>query len=232
MSTRQRVTDDSGTEVGEVFLSPVSVRWVGFHRETNQRVPGEYGTPEEATAALLAAAAEHAARLAKEAAMPAGARFALALRRQLHIGPTTHRRRGGVELNRRILETISEELSYPVGTPDGQAIRRGSTASYLYWKNILGARYSARLWTWLHDPTPYNLIGLLGDMIDQDLTTNGDCVEYFCRGTRWHRYADTRYESLPAGPLETRRQVALRPAARAGGTPHGTAPFIIRRRER
>jgi hypothetical protein len=213
VTTREHVTDQ-GVKIGEVWLRLDGFGyWAAYHDATNTRVPGDHADKEQATAALRAVHAEHAAKLAREAAMPAGARFTLAMRRRFRIGPRTRRHRDGTYLRNEILRAIQEETHYPVDTPDSAAIRVGYYAFLIWSKNIDNDRYSARLSLLLSNPTPWDMVGLLADMIDAGVVHEGHSRDSFLRSTRWHRFADTRHCDLPGGPLEGHSGHASAPAA-------------------
>jgi hypothetical protein len=205
--TREHVPDEHGTKIGQVWLRvDGSGYWAGYHDPTNTRVDDSYTSPEQATAALRAVHAAHVARLAREAAMPAGERFALAAHRQLHIGPNTRRYRNGRHVRDEVIHAIQDAVCYPVDEPDRAALRAGWNVLYVWSKNIDGNRYSARLSLLLSNPTPWNFVGLLADLVDQGVEHDGHSRAYFLHGTRWHRYADTRHMTLPDGPLERPRR--------------------------
>lgn len=141
-------------------------------------------TAQDAVNALAKAErkAEKAAKLA--ASSTEGQIFAREMRAYLHIGPRTRRfdgKKWQQDGHRDVLTLIAEANNHPgLRNAEREAIFRTAFAALCSWeKHIDGYRADAALVSHINAMTPYQFCGLLGDMIDAEISNVGEGETFF-----------------------------------------------------
>jgi hypothetical protein len=158
-------------------------------RATRGELAGHGDTAQEAADNLIAAERkeEKAAQLA--AASTTGQNFAREMRSYLQIGPRTRRfnsKKWTVDGHRDVINLIAE-ASYNPGmyNADREAIFRTAGAALRSWeKHIDDCRADVNLVAHINAMTPYQFVGLLGDMVDAGITNVGEGERYFAEMAR------------------------------------------------
>lgn len=146
-------------------------------------------TAQEATDNLLAAErkAERASKLV--ACSTEGQNFAREMRSYLRIGVRTRRfnnKKWTDDGHRDVMRVIADANNYPGSAdPDREAIFRTAFMALCSWeKHIAGYRADASLVSHINNMTPYQFVGLIGDMIDAGITNVGQGEQFFAEMAR------------------------------------------------
>lgn len=157
-------------------------------RATRGDLEGHGDTAQAAADDLIAAElkAEKAAQLASRSTK--GQIFAREMRAYLHIGPRTRRfaKRWTVDGHRDVLDLIAE-ASYNPGmrNAESEAIFQTASAALRSWeKHIGGYRASATLVAHINSMTPHQFVGLIGDMVDAEVSNVGEGELFFAEMAR------------------------------------------------
>jgi hypothetical protein len=141
-------------------------------------------TAQEAADSLLRIErkAEKAAKLT--AGSTKGQIFAREMRSYLHIGARTRRfnsKKWQQDGHRDVLNLIAEANNNPgLRNADSEAIFRTASAALRSWeKHIDGYRANASLVAHINSMTPYQFVGLIGDMIDAGISNVGEGEAFF-----------------------------------------------------
>jgi hypothetical protein len=156
-------------------------------RATRADIDAVGATAQEATDNLLAVErkTEKAAKLA--AASTKGQIFAREMRAHLHIGPRTRRfdsKKWQQDGHRDVMQAIADANNYPTDSERDAIFRTAFSALCSWEKHIDGYRADARLVGHINSMAPYQFVGLLGDMIDAEISNVGQGERFFADMTR------------------------------------------------
>lgn len=115
--------------------------------------------------------------------MTTGEQFAATIRRSMHIGPRTRSRRDGVDIKRDVLESIRNAIQYDgYYSEERTALSRAAIGVlHSYDKHVDGYRIDGTLRFKITTMTPWEFVGLLGEMIDAGVTNVGEGERYFAQ---------------------------------------------------
>lgn len=160
---------------------------------TRGEISANGDTAQAATGNLLAAErkAEKAAKLAARSTN--GQIFAREMRAYLHIGPRTRRfnsKKWDKDGHRDVMQAIADANNYPGSSnPEREAIFRTAFSALCSWeKHIAGYRADAVLISHINSMTPHQFVGLIGDMVDAEISNVGEGEIFFAEMT-CHLYA-------------------------------------------
>lgn len=149
---------------------------------TRGSISAKGDTAQAAADNLLAAErkVEKAAKLAARSTK--GQIFAREMRSYLHIGARTRRFDSKKWMNdghRDVMQAIADANNYPGGT-EREAIFRTASAALRCWeKHIAGYRADAVLVSRINSMTPHQFVGLIGDMIDAEISNVFEGERFF-----------------------------------------------------
>ncbi|MFH9798126.1 hypothetical protein [Streptomyces virginiae] len=137
----------------------------------------------------LAAAETKAERAAKRTARSTkGQIFAREMRAHLHIGARTRRfaKRWIADGHRDVMQAIADANNYRGSlNAEREAIFRTAFSALCSWeKHIDGYRTDAALISHINAMTPYQFVGLIGDMIDAGISNVGEGERFFAEMRR------------------------------------------------
>lgn len=151
---------------------------------TRSNVTATGTTAQDATDNLTAAErkAEKAARLTARSTK--GQIFAREMRAYLHIGPRTRRfnsKKWVADGHRDVLHLIAEANNNPgMRNAEREAVFQTAYSALCSWeKHIDGYRADASLVAHINSMTPYQFVGLLGDMVDAGISNVGEGERFF-----------------------------------------------------
>lgn len=142
------------------------------------------GDTAQAAADNLMAAERKSEKAAKLAARSTkGQIFAREMRSYLHIGARTRRfaKRWIADGHRDVMQAIADANNYPGGTNAERevAFRTAFMALCCWEKHIAGYRADAVLVSHINSMTPHQFVGLIGDMIDAEVSNVAEGELFF-----------------------------------------------------
>ncbi|MYV77817.1 hypothetical protein GT352_28370 [Streptomyces sp. SID1046] len=136
--------------------------------------------------AAAEAKAERAARLTARSTK--GQFFAREMRTHLHIGARTRRfaKRWTADGHRDVMQAIADANNYRGSlNAEREAIFRTAFSALCSWeKHIDGYRTDAALISHINAMSPYQFVGLIGDMIDAGISNVGEGERFFAQMAR------------------------------------------------
>lgn len=161
-------------------LRPDAVTWTATRGELSAK-----GASAQAATDNLIAAERKAAKVASITARSTkGQIFAREMRAYLHIGARTRRfdnKKWDRDGHLDVMQAIADATNFP-GASDAnrQAIFQTAFAALCSWeKHIDGYRADAVLVSHINCMTPHQFVGLIGDMIDAEITNVGEGEQFF-----------------------------------------------------
>lgn len=146
-------------------------------------------TAQEAADNLLAAEAKARKAVALAARSTKGQIFAREMRTYLHIGARTRRfdsKKWQQDGHRDVLRLIAEANNFPgMLNAEREAIFQTAYAALCSWeKHIDGYRADAVLVSRINSMSPHQFVGLIGDMIDAEISNVGEGERFFSNMAR------------------------------------------------
>lgn len=162
-----------------------NMTWTATRSETSAH--GD--TAQDATDNLLAAERKAQNAAALTARSTKGQIFTREMRTYLQVGPRTRRfnsKKWTEDGHRDVLRLIAESSYNPgMRNAEREAIFQTASAALRSWeKHIDGYRADATLVAHINSMTPHQFIGLIGDMIDAEISNVGEGERYFAAMAR------------------------------------------------
>jgi hypothetical protein len=111
----------------------------------------------------------------------AGKALTTTLCRYFSVGPSSRRHRAGQDLHIEMVEAIQHAATLPGYFSEGtqSALRPGFGAAGAYVKHVRGFRISGTLAYQINSMSPWHFAALLGQMVDANVTNNGEGERFF-----------------------------------------------------
>lgn len=153
-------------------------------RATRGDLAGHGDTAQAATDNLLAAENKAAKVVRLAARSTKGQTFAREMRAHLHIGARTrrfNRKKWTEDGHRDVMQAIADANNHPGSTTaEREVIFQTAFSALCSWeKHILNGRADAGLVAHINQMTPYQFVGLIGDMVDAGVSNVGEGEQYF-----------------------------------------------------
>lgn len=151
-------------------------------RATRGDHAGTGDTAQAATDSLTAAENKTAKAVKLAARSTKGQNFAREMRAHLHIGVRTRRfnsKKWTEDGHRDVMQTIADANNLPSGS-DRDATFQAAFAALCSWeKHIFNGRADAGLVAHINKMSPYQFVGLIGQMIDAEISNVGEGEQFF-----------------------------------------------------